>query len=72
MRKEKAVNIFAQKGKNVPKRVFVKWQWDQREPWLEADEEVVPLAKVGEAVYVGEYQLVKVHKVDLKAVTKEV
>ena len=69
MDKLKASKIFSQHGRNMPKRIFAKWEWDRSEPWLEAAEDTEALAEKGETVFVGEYQLVQVRKIELKVQT---
>lgn len=62
----KSNKIAVQHGKVLPKRVYVKWLLDHTEaPWLDVQEEMEDLAEKGETVYVGEYRLVKVRKVNL-------
>jgi hypothetical protein len=58
--------IIAQKGRVLPKTLHAKYVWTERDPFLEADEDMEELAEKGETVYIGEYRLVKVRKVDLK------
>lgn len=55
----------------MPKIIYAKWLWTQAEPWLETEEEMRDLADKDESVFVGEYKLVKVHKVDLKLTTSK-
>lgn len=61
----KASKIIEQRGRVLPKTLHVKYEWGNDDPWLEANEEIEELAEKGETVYVGEYRLVKVHKVNL-------
>ena len=62
----KATRIIEQHGRILPKTLHVKYNWSDDDPWLEAHENIEVLAEKGETVYVGEYRLVKTHKVDLK------
>jgi hypothetical protein len=63
----KSNRIVAQRGKVLPKRLYSKWLIDDVEaPWIDTEEKMEDLAEKGETVYIGEYRLVKVHKVDLK------
>jgi hypothetical protein len=64
--KVKAAKIFSQRGRVLPTRIVASWEWDQKEPWLNAAQEIEDLAEKGDTVYVGEYRLVKTHKVELK------
>lgn len=62
----KSNRIVAQHGKVLPKRIYAKWLLDTAEaPWIDANEEMEDLAEKGETVYIGEYKLVKVRKVNL-------
>jgi len=62
----KSNHIVAQHGKVLPKKVYVKWMIEQADaPWLEVDEDVENLAEKGETIYVGEYRLMTVRKVQL-------
>ena len=63
----KSNTIVEQHGKVLPKQVFVKWLIDDQDaPWLNVEEDIEALAERGETAYIGEYKLVKVHKVSLK------
>jgi hypothetical protein len=61
----KSNRIIEQRGRVLPKTVHVKYQWGDADPYLDAAEQIEELADKGETVYVGEYRLVKVHKVNL-------
>lgn len=53
--------------KSMPKTLYAKWLIDKPDaPWIEAEPQIEALAEKGETVHIGEYRLVKVHKVDLK------
>jgi len=61
-----ADRIIAQHGRVLPQTLHAKYEWNNTDdPWLEAHEHIEVLAEKGETVYVGEYRLVKVHKVSL-------
>jgi len=63
----KSDRIVEQKGRILPKKVFAKYNLnDERTPFLEIEEDIEALAEKGEMVYIGEYQLVNVRKVELK------
>lgn len=54
------------KSKALPKKLFAKWMIDSHDaPWIEPAQDIEELAEKGETVYIGEYKLVKVHKVNL-------
>ena len=61
----KSQKIVEQRGRVLPKTVHVKYELDDRDPYLEVAEEIEELAQKGETVYVGEYRLVEVRKVSL-------
>jgi hypothetical protein len=61
----KSAKIIEQQGRVLPKTLFAKYEWGNDDPYLEADEHIENHAEKGETVYVGEYKLVKVHKVSL-------
>lgn len=61
----KSQKIIEQRGRVLPKTVHVRYEWANDDPYLEAAEEIEDMAEKGETVYVGEYRLVKVHKVSL-------
>ena len=61
----KSSKIVEQRGRVLPKTIFAKYEMDTRDPYLEATAEINDLAEKDDVVYVGEYQLVKVHKVSL-------
>jgi hypothetical protein len=69
MSKAQASKIFSQHGRVLPKTIHAKWIWDARDPWLDAEEDMRTLADRDETVFVGEYKLVKIHKVELKLTT---
>lgn len=62
----KSERIIAQRGRNLPKTLHAKYEWNETDPWIEAAEDVETLAEKGETVWVGEYKLVKVRKVTLE------
>lgn len=62
----KSDRIVVQRGRVLPKTIFAKYEMDDHDPYLSAADEIEELAEKGETAYVGEYQLVKVRKVDLK------
>ena len=62
----KSNKTVAQHGKVLPKRLYSKWLIDNQDaPWIDTEENMEDLAEKGETVYIGEYKLVKVHKVNL-------
>lgn len=61
----KSNRIIAQGGKVLPKKLFAKYNVSD-DPFLQASDEMEEMAEKDETAYVGEYQLVKTHKVELK------
>ena len=62
----KSNKIVEQRGRPLPKKLYAKYVLDKPDaPWLDAAEEIEGLAEKDETLYVGEYKLVKVHKVSL-------
>ncbi len=69
----KSEKIVRVRGNLLPKRVFVKWDFGNNEdPWLTSAEGVEELAEKGETVYIGEYRLVQVRKVELELKLRDV
>lgn len=62
----RASKIIEQQGRVLPKTVFAKYNLADRDPYLDAAEGVEELAEKDDTTYVGEYQLVKTHKVSLE------
>ena len=60
----RANRVVEQGGRVLPKKLFSKYNIDD-DPFFETTEDIEDLAEKGETAYVGEYQLVKVHKVKL-------
>ena len=64
--KSKSERIKTVNAKNLPKQLYAKKLIDSQDaPWFEASAKMEELAEKGEICYVGEYELVKVHKVSL-------
>ena len=61
----KSARIIEQRGRVLPKLLHVKYEWADDDPWLEASEDINDLAEKDKTVYVGEYKLVKVRKIEL-------
>lgn len=51
------------KKKQLPKTIFVMREEDRGDEWLRASENAQDFVMIGETVGIGEYRLVKTHKI---------